>query len=404
LTIQQFRTAILIGLITPAQSEEKLEEYLEELSFLAATASIKAIKNFIQPLKHPQSKTFVGKGKLQEIAQYVSRREIDLVIFDDELTGSQLNNIEKVLRCEVIDRSDLILKIFAYRAQTAQAKAQVELAKLEYTLPRLKRMWTHLERQRGATATRGGAGEQEIETDRRVIRKKIGVLKNQLKKIETQSATQRKQRSKMIRVALIGYTNVGKSTLLQLLTKAPVFAEDKLFATMDTTVRKAVLNNTAFLLSDTVGFIRKLPHHLIESFKSTLQEVVEADILVHVADISHPNYEEQIKVVNQTLQEIGVNAKPTLTVFNKIDLYEQNYFNNSPPPLEESRVRETPYLKELEDSWMTKTKEYNTTGEHVPLFISATKKQNIEKLKDKLYEMVKKLYLKRYPYQVGLEF
>jgi GTP-binding protein HflX len=318
--------AVLVGLIYEQQNEEQLQEYLDELAFLAETAGAIAVKRFVQKLPHPDSKTFIGKGKLEEIREYIDGRNIDVVIFDDELTGAQITNIEKALDVKTIDRSDLILDIFARRAKTAQAKAQVELAQYQYLLPRLRGMWKHLERLGGGIGTRG-PGESEIETDRRIVRDKISLLRKRLAQIDKQASTQRKDRGELVRVALVGYTNVGKSTLMNLLSKSKVFAENRLFATLDTTTRKVVFGNTPFLLSDTVGFIRKLPHHLIESFKSTLDEVKESDLLLHVVDISHPQFEDQIAVVNRTLQEMGVHDKPVLMVFNKIDLYAEKTYD-----------------------------------------------------------------------------
>ncbi|TSA50956.1 MAG: GTPase HflX, partial [Sphingobacteriales bacterium] len=323
--------AILVSLILPGQKEEQVEEFMDELTFLAETAGAATIKRFTQRLKSPDSATFIGSGKLQEIKTYVDEKQIDLVIFDDDLSGSQIRNIEKELKIKILDRSNLILDIFASRAMTAQARAQVELAQLQYLLPRLKGLWTHLERQKGGIGMRG-PGEKEIETDRRIVKYQISLLKEQLEKIDKQSFTQRKGRGELIRVALVGYTNVGKSTLMNLLSKSDVFAENKLFATLDTTTRKVVFERMPFLMSDTVGFIRKLPHHLIESFKSTLDEVRESDILIHVIDISHAKFEEQLEVVNKTITEIGASGKPTIYVFNKMDLYEKNYFDEMLPP------------------------------------------------------------------------
>ncbi len=321
ITAQEQKT-VLVGVVTNGQTEDQLHEYLDELAFLSATAGVIAVKRFTQKLGHPDSKTFVGKGKLEEIGKYLNQhKDVELVIFDDELTGSQIQNIEKITGVKTIDRSDLILDIFARRAQTAQAKTQVELAQYQYILPRLKGMWKHLERQGGGVGTRG-PGETEIETDRRIVKDKISLLRRRLAEIDKQSFTQRKERGEFIRVSLVGYTNVGKSTIMNLLSKSEVFAEDKLFATLDTTTRKVVFEQTPFLLSDTVGFIRKLPHHLVESFKSTLDEVREADILLHVVDISHQQYEEQLEVVNKTLAELAVSDKPTVTIFNKMDRYE----------------------------------------------------------------------------------
>ena len=323
--IAEDELAVLVSVLQPDQTEEQAVEYLDELAFLAETAGAKTIKRFIQRLPNPDSRTFVGKGKLDEIRQYVTAHQVDLLIFDDELTGSQIKNIQEVVKIKTIDRSDLILDIFARRARTAQAKVQVELAQYQYILPRLRGMWTHLERQGAGIGSRG-PGETEIETDRRIVKDKISLLRKRLKEIEKQSYTQRKDRGEFIRVSLVGYTNVGKSTIMNLLSKSDVFAENKLFATLDTTTRKVVLENTPFLLSDTVGFIRKLPHHLIESFKSTLDEVREADLLVHVVDVSHEKHEEQIEVVNKTLQELGASDKPIITVFNKMDLYTEKNF------------------------------------------------------------------------------
>ena len=324
--IQQEEPAVLVGLVQKDQTEPQVQEWLDELAFLAETAGAVTVKRFVQKLAHPDSRTFVGKGKLEEIKNYIDGKNIRVIIFDDELTGSQINHIEKALDIKAIDRSDLILDIFARRAKTAQAKAQVELAQYQYILPRLRGMWKHLERLGGGIGTRG-PGETEIETDRRIVRDKISLLRKRLAEIDKQAFTQRKDRGEFIRVALVGYTNVGKSTIMNLLSKRHVFAENKLFATLDTTTSKVVFENTPFLLSDTVGFIRKLPHHLVESFKSTLDEVREADILLHVVDISHPNYEDQIAVVNKTLHELKVSEKPTLTIFNKMDVYEEKYLD-----------------------------------------------------------------------------
>src|ERR1700761_4781675 len=324
-SVQKAERAILVGVVHKTQTEEQSREYLDELAFLAETAGAVTLKRFTQKLLHPDSKTFVGKGKLEEIKTYITLKDVQLVIFDDELSGSQISNIEKILDTKTIDRSDLILDIFANRAKTAQAKLQVELAQYQYLLPRLRGMWKHLERLGGGIGTRG-PGETEIETDRRIVKDKIALLRRRLKEIDKQAQTQRKERGELVRVALVGYTNVGKSTLMNLLSKSDVFAENKLFATLDTTTRKVVFEATPFLLSDTVGFIRKLPHHLIESFKSTLAEVTEADVLLHVVDVSHPQYEDQIGVVNKTLQELKVFDKPILTIFNKMDLYEGKNF------------------------------------------------------------------------------
>jgi GTP-binding protein HflX len=386
--IQNEEKAVLVGLVHKLQTEEQVTEYLNELAFLAETAGAKAVKRFVQKLPHPDSRTFVGKGKLEEIKKYIEGRDINIIIFDDELSGSQIQNIEKVLDVKTIDRSDLILDIFARRAKTAQAKTQVELAQYQYLMPRLRGMWKHLERLGGGIGTRG-PGETEIETDRRIVREKIALLRKRLAEIDKQSATQRKDRGEFIRVALVGYTNVGKSTIMNLLSKSDVFAENKLFATLDTTTRKVVFETTPFLLSDTVGFIRKLPHHLVESFKSTLDEVREADILLHVADTSHPKYEDQIGVVNKTLQELNVIEKPVITIFNKMDQYEKNTFD----PWLEEEVR-TEILKDLKERW-----ENQLQGNCV--FISATERINIDELRSTILNKVKELYTIRYPYKTG---
>jgi GTP-binding protein HflX len=378
--------AVLVGVIQKEQKEHEVQEYLDELAFLAETAGAVAVKRFYQKLAHPDSKTFVGKGKLEEIANYIKTHKIDVLIFDDELTGSQISNIEKVTDVKTIDRSDLILDIFARRAKTAQAKAQVELAQYQYILPRLRGMWKHLERLGGGIGTRG-PGETEIETDRRIVRDKISLLRKRLAEIDKQSFTQRKERGEFIRVSLVGYTNVGKSTLMNLLSKSDVLAENKLFATLDTTTRKIVFETTPFLLSDTVGFIRKLPHHLVESFKSTLDEVREADILLHVVDISHPNYEDQIGVVNKTLQELSSFDKPILMVFNKMDLYVKNTFDEW---LEQGTKEEI--LRDLEERWQQQT------GGNA-IFISALEKTNIDALRKTILEKVRELYRVRYPYK-----
>lgn len=383
----QYEKVVLIGLITREQPEEKLEEYMDELQFLAYTAGAEVAERFTQRMDKPDSKFFVGSGKLEEIALYAEENEIDTLIFDDELTPSQLKNIEKVVNRKIIDRTQLILDIFAQRAQTSYARTQVELAQYQYLLPRLTRMWTHLERQRGGIGMRG-PGETEIETDRRIIRDRITLLKDKLKSIDKQMATQRKNRGALIRVALVGYTNVGKSTLMNVLSKSDVFAEDKLFATLDTTVRKVVIGNLPFLLTDTVGFIRKLPTQLVESFKSTLDEVREADLLVHVVDISHPSFEDHIHSVNQILQEIESNDKPTVLVFNKIDKY--SYVKKDEDDLTEVKP-ENISLDEWKKTWMAKS-------EHPTIFISATEKQNMEELRKLVYEEVKKLHVKRFPY------
>lgn len=375
----------MVGLITKNQSETEAKEYLHELAFLAETAGAVAKKQFLQKLPQRDSRTFVGKGKLEEIRDYSRAKGITLAIFDDELTGSQIINIEKVLGIKTIDRSDLILDIFAHRAKTAQAKTQVELAQYQYLLPRLKGMWQHLERQGGGIGSRG-PGETEIETDRRIVKDKISLLRKRLKEIDKQSTTQRQERGTFIRVALVGYTNVGKSTIMNLLSKSEVFAENKLFATLDTTTRKVVYEQTPFLLSDTVGFIRKLPHHLVESFKSTLDEVREADCLLHVVDISHPGFEDQMGVVNKTLQEIGAFDKPIVTIFNKMDLYEARTFDEWLDP----EVKQD-LLIQLNRNWMEKT---NNTA----VFISATERRNVDGLRETILNKVKELYEQRYPY------
>lgn len=384
--IQKEEKAVLVGLVHKDQTEPQVQEYLDELAFLAETAGAVTLKRFTQKLPHPDSRTFVGKGKLEEIGDYVKGKDIRIVIFDDELTGAQINNLEKALGVKVIDRSDLILDIFARRAKTAQAKAQVELAQYQYILPRLRGMWKHLERLGGGIGTRG-PGESEIETDRRIVRDKITLLRKRLAEIDKQAFTQRKDRGEFIRVALVGYTNVGKSTIMNLLSKREVFAENKLFATLDTTTSKVVFDSTPFLLSDTVGFIRKLPHHLVESFKSTLDEVREADILLHVVDISHPAYEEQLGVVNKTLQELNAFDKPSLTIFNKMDLYEKNTFDEW---LEEETKQEI--LQDLRDRWNNET-----NGNAV--FISALEKRNIDALRLTILNKVRELYRIRYPYK-----
>jgi GTP-binding protein HflX len=384
--IEKEERAVLVGLIYKDQTEPQVQEYLDELAFLAETAGAVSVKRFTQKMEHPHSRTFVGKGKLQEIKNYIQGKDIRVVIFDDELSGAQINNIEKELDAKTIDRSDLILDIFARRAKTAQAKAQVELAQYQYILPRLRGMWKHLERLGGGIGTRG-PGESEIETDRRIVRDKISLLKKRLAEIDKQAHTQRKDRGEFIRVALVGYTNVGKSTIMNLLSKRDVFAENKLFATLDTTTGKVVFENTPFLLSDTVGFIRKLPHHLVESFKSTLDEVREADILLHVVDISHPNYEEQIGVVNKTLQELNAFDKPIVTIFNKMDLYEKNTFDEW---LEENAKKEI--LEDLGERWQRET-----SGNAI--FISATERKNIDVLRNTILEKVRLMYKLRYPYK-----
>ena len=383
--------AILVGVVQKLQTEFEVNEYLDELSFLAETAGAKTKKRFIQKLYKPDSKTFIGSGKLEEIKNYVSSKNIRVVIFDDELSGSQISNIEKILNVKTIDRSDLILDIFANRAKTAQAKLQVQLAQYEYMLPRLRGMWKHLERLGGGIGTRG-PGETEIETDRRIVKDKISLLRKRLLQIDKQAATQRKDRGEFIRVSLVGYTNAGKSTLMNVLSKSKVFAENKLFATLDTTTRKVVYENTPFLLSDTVGFIRKLPHHLVESFKSTLDEVREADILLHVVDLSHPKYEEQIGVVNTTLHEIKAFDKPSLLIFNKIDEYEKNTFDAW---LDDNVKKEM--MNELKEKW--KEKMHNDC-----VFISATEKNNIDELRKILLKKIREIYKIRYPYKTEYIF
>jgi GTP-binding protein HflX len=375
--------AVLVGVITQNETEEQEKEYLEELQFLVDTAGAETIKTFTQKLQRPDRATFVGSGRLEDIKVFVKEEEIDMVVFDDELSPSQLRNIENELQVKILDRNNLILDIFASRAQTAQAKSQVELAQLQYLLPRLTRLWTHLERQKGGIGMRG-PGESQIETDRRLILNKISLLKEKLKLIDRQNETQRKNRTQMVRAALVGYTNVGKSTIMNMISKSDVFAENKLFATLDTTVRKVVIENVPFLLSDTVGFIRKLPHHLVECFKSTLDEVREADILIHVVDISHPGFEDQIRTVNETLKDLGASDKQMITVFNKIDAYQ-------PAPTQPGEAPEHPTLEDFKHSWMAKN---NSPA----IFISATKKENIEEFRSMLYAYVKGIHTERYPY------
>ena len=387
-TSKPLERAILVGIIYPGQDEHEVDDFLDELAFLTETAGAEPLKRFIQKLDTPNSKTFVGSGKIGEIALFVKENDVDIAIFDDELTPSQLRNIEKELGCRILDRTNLILDIFAHRARTSHARTQVELAQYQYLLPRLTGMWTHLERQRGGIGLRG-PGETEIETDRRIIRDRISLLKTQLKKIDTQMATQRKSRGKLVRVALVGYTNVGKSTIMNLLSKSDVFAENKLFATLDTTVRKVVIGNLPFLLSDTVGFIRKLPHDLVESFKSTLDEVRESDLLVHIVDISHPNFEEQIRVVNETLKELGSSDRPTILIFNKIDAFSyvaRDEYDLTPV------LRENYSLTDLKKTWMGNDENQKS------VFISAKTKDNVEELRNLLYEEVKKIHVQRYPY------
>ena len=385
-TIQE--RAVLIGVITRDETAEHVDDYLDELAFLAETAGIVAVKSFTQKLDLPDSKTFIGKGKAEEVLAYVKEKEIDVIIFDDDLSPSQLRNLEQIFERKIYDRSLLILDIFLLRARSAQARTQVELARSQYLLPRLTRMWTHLERQRGGTGTRGGAGEKEIETDRRMIRTKISKLKEKLKQIDKQMHTQRSNRGAMVRVALVGYTNAGKSTIMNLLSKSEVFAEDRLFATLDTTVRKVVFGNLPFLLSDTVGFIRKLPPQLVESFKSTLDEVREADILMHIVDISHPNFEDHFETVNATLAEIGSKDKPTIVVFNKVDAYR-------PDPVDPQDIDPdvfTDQLEQLKRTWMSRIDAADV------VFISATEKMNIDELRDNIYTHVKEIHEVRYPY------
>lgn len=388
----QTETAVLVGLITQFQDERKTEEYLDELEFLAETAGVEVKRRYTQKLEMPNSVTYVGKGKLSEIKAYVDENEIGMVIFDDELSAKQIRNIEKELNIKILDRTSLILDIFAMRAQTASAKTQVELAQYQYMLPRLTRLWTHLERQSGGSGKGGsvglrGPGETQLEMDKRIIGQRISLLKRQLEDIDKQKATQRKNRGRLIRVALVGYTNVGKSTLMNLLSKSEVFAENKLFATLDTTVRKVVIDNLPFLLSDTVGFIRKLPTDLVDSFKSTLDEVREADLLIHVVDISHPNFEDQIEVVNKTLADIGSADKPMVIVFNKIDAYSfiEKDEDDLTPATKENRS-----LDDLMKTWMAKTSDC--------MFISAKNRTNLDSFKEDIYKRVKDLHVQRFPY------
>jgi len=379
---------VLIGLITQYQNEEKCNEYLDELEFLTLTAGGKAVKRFVQKLEMPNPKTFIGTGKLEDVRQYIEANNIGTVIFDDELKSSQLRNIEKVLNIKVLDRTNLILDIFAARAQTSYARTQVELAQCQYLLPRLTRLWTHLERQKGGIGLRG-PGETEIETDRRIIRDKISLLKKKLEIVDKQMSVQRKNRGKMVRVALVGYTNVGKSTLMNVVSKSDVFAENKLFATLDTTVRKVVIKNLPFLLTDTVGFIRKLPTQLIESFKSTLDEVREADLLLHVVDISHPNFEDHMASVNKTLAEIGSADKPTIIVFNKIDAFTHQTIDNDDLVTQKTEMHFS--LEEWKKTWMNRL-------DNNCVFISALNKENMEAFKEKVFEEVKKIHITRFPY------
>lgn len=382
----QKERAVLIGVVQPPNTEEKITEYLDELEFLAQTAGAETAKRFVQKMQKPDSKTFIGSGKMEEIGAYIESHDIDLAIFDDDLTGKQTNILEEEWKVKIIDRTSLILDIFAGRAQTAQARTQVELAQLQYLLPRLRGLWSHLERQRGGIGMRG-PGEQEIETDRRIVRDKITYLKKKLEKIDQQNVTQRKNRGELIRVALIGYTNVGKSTLMNLLSKSDVFAENKLFATLDTTVRKVVFGTMPFLLSDTVGFIRKLPHHLVESFKSTLDEVREADILLHVIDISHPQYEDHIHAVHQTLQEIKIDQKPTIMVLNKIDLYRKKHYDAFLEPQIKEQIEEE-IQGRLRHEYSVDT-----------VLISAATGENIDILREKIASMIEEAYRVRYPYK-----
>lgn len=384
---KKLENAVLVGLVHHQQTEEKVIEYLDELEFLASTAGAKTVKKYIQKLRTPDSKTFIGKGKVEEIQAYIDTHDVHLVIFDDDLSGKQTNILEREFKVKIVDRTTLILDIFAKRAQTAQAKTQVELAQMQYLLPRLRGLWTHLERQRGGIGMRG-PGEQEIETDRRIVRDKISLLKKKLEKIDLQNRTRRKQRGELIRAALVGYTNVGKSTLMNLLSKSDVFAENKLFATLDTTVRKIVFGTMPFLLSDTVGFIRKLPHHLIESFKSTLDEVRESDVLLYVVDVAHPQFEDQLKTVRKTLRELDVEDKPSLLILNKMDLYRKRYFDE----YLEDNVKE-----QIESELISRMKsEYDMDT----ILISATKKENINQLREKITQLVSDQYQIRYPYRV----
>jgi GTP-binding protein HflX len=379
-------TAVLVAVVTQKQTEEQATEYLNELEFLAETAGIRTLKKFRQKLERPHPRTFVGKGKLEEIQAFVQAEKPTMVIFDDELSSSQMRNLEKELKCKILDRTMLIIEIFLLRAKTVQARTQVELAQMQYMLPRLTRMWTHLSRQQGGVGVRGGPGESELETDRRIVRDKIALLREKLNRIEKQGETQRKSRETMVRVALVGYTNVGKSTLMNLLTKADVFAENKLFATVDATVRKVVIDQIPFLLTDTVGFIRKLPTHLVESFKSTLSEIVEADILLHVVDISHPSFEEHIEVVNKTLAEIGAGNKTVILVLNKIDAY-QNPELEEPAPFEEHHNK--PTLEQLKATYLNRMPR--------AVFISAAQKINIDELRQMMMQEIAKKYFSIYP-------
>ena len=386
----EHETAVLVGVSVRNQDDRTTKEYLDELAFLAETAGVETLKRFTQKLDKPHPKTFIGKGKMEEVLAYVQAHEVDMVIFDDELTPSQLRNIEAILEVKILDRSNLILDIFATRAQTAHARTQVELAQCQYLLPRLTRMWTHLDRQKGGGAGMRGPGETQIETDKRIITHKITLLKEKLKKIDKQKSTQRKQRMQLVRVALVGYTNVGKSTIMNMLSKSEVFAENKLFATLDTTIRKVVIKNLPFLLTDTVGFIRKLPHHLVESFKSTLDEVRDAEVLVHVVDVSHPNFEDQITVVHETLKDLGALNKPMIMVFNKVDAF--TYVKQDDDDLL-PKTRENYSLEDLKKMWMSQE-------EKPTVYISAVKKINTDELKDVLYEHIKSTHLDIYPHQL----
>jgi GTP-binding protein HflX len=379
--------AVLVSLITPNVTEPQAHEYMDELQFLAETAGAVTLKRFTQRLPHPEHRSFIGKGKVEEIREYLDRHEeVTMVIFDDDLSGKQTNNLEEILKVKIVDRSTLILDIFASRAQSAQARTQVELAQMKYLMPRLRGLWTHLERQAGGIGTRG-PGETQIETDRRIVQYRMNILEGRLKDIDRQNQTQRKTRAEMVRVALVGYTNVGKSTLLNFLSKSEVLAENKLFATLDTTVRKVVFNTMPFLLSDTVGFIRKLPHHLVESFKSTLDEVRESDILLHVVDVAHPQFEDQIRTVQKTLLELGAGDKPTLMVFNKIDLYRERWYDDLLDDATKTEIE-----RELRERMM------HTYGESV--FISAYTKEGIEDFRERLTRLIKETYVVRYPHQV----
>jgi len=387
--IINYEKAILVGIVTQNQNEEKLSEYLDELEFLTQTAGGEVLKRFTQKMDKPNPKTFVGTGKLEEIELYVNENKIDTVIFDDELTPAQQKNLSKIIEAKVLDRTNLILDIFAQRAETSYARTQVELAQFQYLLPRLTGMWTHLERQRGGIGMRG-PGETEIETDRRIVRDRISLLKEKLRTIDKQMAIQRGNRGALVRVALVGYTNVGKSTLMNAVGKSEVFVEDKLFATLDTTVRKVVIKNLPFLLTDTVGFIRKLPTQLVESFKSTLDEVREADLLLHIVDISHPEFEHHIESVNQILKEIKADNKPTIMVFNKIDKYQPNFFDEEDLMIERTSIHYS--IEEWKNTWMSRL------GESNAIFISATEKENFEEFRHKVYDVVREIHLTRFPY------